>query len=154
MSFRKSTKFSMQMVNIQQILHVMCMQHGNYLWSVLCFKSDYTISGCYCRTSTLYVCQWFILQVSNPVFFHLISMPSASFKHIVNLCFELADLIGIDYRQHFRVLALDAQWYYCFKVMGFVYICFSFATNIYNIQKPFYRLEKNSSNNLKQINGN
>ncbi|XP_074245107.1 UNC93-like protein MFSD11 isoform X3 [Saimiri boliviensis] len=36
--------------------------HGNYLWSVLCLKFDYTVSGGHCRTSTLYVCQWFILQ--------------------------------------------------------------------------------------------
>ncbi|XP_042823733.1 UNC93-like protein MFSD11 isoform X2 [Panthera tigris] len=36
--------------------------HGNYLWSVLSFKFDYTISGCHCRTSALYVCKWFILQ--------------------------------------------------------------------------------------------
>ncbi|XP_060501251.1 UNC93-like protein MFSD11 isoform X2 [Panthera onca] len=36
--------------------------HGNYLWSVLSFEFDYTISGCHCRTSARYVCKWFILQ--------------------------------------------------------------------------------------------
>nr|XP_020018102.1 UNC93-like protein MFSD11 isoform X3 [Castor canadensis] len=36
--------------------------HGNYLWRVLCFKFDHTLSGCHCRTTTLHVCQRFVLQ--------------------------------------------------------------------------------------------
>ena len=59
---------------------VLFVQHGNYLWSVLCFKFDYTISGRHCRTSAVYVCQWLILQVSTVIFFHFIRTPSASFK--------------------------------------------------------------------------
>ncbi|XP_076791530.1 UNC93-like protein MFSD11 isoform X4 [Arvicanthis niloticus] len=35
---------------------------GNYLWRVLCFKFDHPVRGRHCRTSDLYVCQWFVLQ--------------------------------------------------------------------------------------------